>query len=243
MNKILKSLFIAIGSLALAIVLTFFIYVSNYEKATEPALEAMQSQNNVVVEETRSYITYLPETGSDIGIIFYPGGKVEPSVYSRVFSQLAQKGIGTVVVKMPFNLAMFNISGAESVLEDFSGIEKWYLGGHSLGGVFATSYLKDNMDKFEGMFFLASYPAADLSRSSIKVLSINGTLDTVINREGFEEGKKKLPPQSIFLDIEGGNHTQFGDYNLQKGDTEATISAEEQQRQIVEAIFDFITFL
>ena len=42
------------------------------------------------------------------------------------------------------------------------------------------------------------------------------------------------------VEIEGGNHAQFGNYGPQKGDLPATISAEEQQAQAVEAISDFI---
>ena len=42
------------------------------------------------------------------------------------------------------------------------------------------------------------------------------------------------------VEIEGGNHAQFGNYGPQKGDLPATISAEEQQTQTVEAISNFI---
>ena len=42
------------------------------------------------------------------------------------------------------------------------------------------------------------------------------------------------------VEIEGGNHAQFGNYGPQEGDLPATISAEEQQAQTVEAISDFI---
>ena len=40
------------------------------------------------------------------------------------------------------------------------------------------------------------------------------------------------------VEIEGGNHAQFGNYGPQKGDLPATISAEEQQAQAVDAITD-----
>ena len=40
--------------------------------------------------------------------------------------------------------------------------------------------------------------------------------------------------------IEGGNHAQFGNYGKQKGDPDATISAEEQQTIAVNAIVEFI---
>ena len=42
------------------------------------------------------------------------------------------------------------------------------------------------------------------------------------------------------MEIEGGNHAQFGNYGPQKGDLPATISAEEQQKQTVEAIEAFL---
>ena len=42
------------------------------------------------------------------------------------------------------------------------------------------------------------------------------------------------------VEIEGGNHAQFGNYGPQEGDLPAAISVEEQQAQAVEAITDFI---
>ena len=42
------------------------------------------------------------------------------------------------------------------------------------------------------------------------------------------------------MEIEGGNHAQFGNYGPQKGDQPATISAEEQQAQTVAAIEEFL---
>ena len=42
------------------------------------------------------------------------------------------------------------------------------------------------------------------------------------------------------VEIEGGNHAQFGNYGPQKGDLPATISAEEQQARTVAAIEEFL---
>ena len=42
------------------------------------------------------------------------------------------------------------------------------------------------------------------------------------------------------MEIEGGNHAQFGNYGPQKGDLPATISAQDQQAQTVEAIANFL---
>ena len=42
------------------------------------------------------------------------------------------------------------------------------------------------------------------------------------------------------VEIEGGNHAQFGNYSPQKGDLPAAISAEKQQKQTVKAIRNFL---
>lgn len=41
--------------------------------------------------------------------------------------------------------------------------------------------------------------------------------------------------------IPGGNHAQFGNYGVQKGDGTASISAEEQQVQTALAISNMVT--
>lgn len=240
MKKILKYGGFAILALALVAIIAFFIYVSDYEKATEPALVAMVSTDEVEVETSDDYIVYRPKGDVEAGFIFYPGGKVEPTVYSRVFHQLAESGIQTVVVKMPFNLAMFNINGAEAVFKLYPDMDQWYMGGHSLGGVFSTEYFKNHAEKFQGLIYMASYPSSDISDIEMKVLSLTGSLDTVLNRTQYEEAKEKLPTDTVYYEIVGGNHTQFGDYSLQKGDTEATISAEEQHDEIITQILRFM---
>jgi hypothetical protein len=41
-------------------------------------------------------------------------------------------------------------------------------------------------------------------------------------------------------EIAGANHAQFGYYGMQLGDSSATISREEQQRQTAVAILTFL---
>ncbi len=49
-----------------------------------------------------------------------------------------------------------------------------------------------------------------------------------------------MPAGYAELCIEGGNHAGFGNYGKQKGDGEAKISSEEQQKQTLEAITQMI---
>jgi hypothetical protein len=67
------------------------------------------------------------------------------------------------------------------------------------------------------------------------VSSIYGTLDSVADPEKIAYSQALLPPDTVWVPIEGGNHAQFGYYGPQPGDAAATISREEQQAQAVDA--------
>jgi dienelactone hydrolase len=237
MIKKFKKTAIVLIIFLIIVLIAFLIYTMNYEKADELALDAMASSN--IITETDEYIEY-EAPGSTTGLIFYPGGKVEEAAYSRLFIQLAEEGITTWVVKMPFHLAVFNVTGAQSVIDNYPEIENWYFSGHSLGGVMVTEYCLENREVTSGIIYLASYSSSDISNTDINVLSLKGSLDGLVTEDDFEASKDLLPEDAVFYIIEGGNHSQFGDYGLQENDVEATITPEEQQGFTVEKIMEFI---
>jgi hypothetical protein len=49
------------------------------------------------------------------------------------------------------------------------------------------------------------------------------------------EAQAQLPPDTVFVPIEGGNHEQMGYYTGQPNDGVATISRAEQQAQVAAA--------
>ena len=73
--------------------------------------------------------------------------------------------------------------------------------------------------------------------------SIYGTLDGLATTEKIAASRPQLPPTTEWVAIAGGNHAQFGWYGPQSGDNPATISREEQQRQIVEATLRLLVSL
>ncbi len=105
----------------------------------------------------------------------------------------------------------------------------------------AASYLYSNPGVADGLILWASYPAEsnNLSASGLKALSIYGTLD-MAGMDKFDASRTLLPADTTWAVIEGGNHAQFGDYGFQPGDNVATISAAEQQAQIVDATILFL---
>jgi pimeloyl-ACP methyl ester carboxylesterase len=147
-----------------------------------------------------------------VGFVFYPGGKVEYSAYKPLMEACASRGIACVIVKMPFNLAVFDVNGAEGITDMYPEISEWYIGGHSLGGSMAASYISENSDEYKGLVLLGSYSTADLSEKKIEVLSVFGSEDKVMNKEKYNESKINLPANFEEVIIEGGCHAYFGMY-------------------------------
>jgi hypothetical protein len=101
----------------------------------------------------------------------------------------------------------------------------------------AASYLADHVTEYSGLILLASYSTKDLHSTSLKTCTIYGSEDKVLNQNKYHRFLRRIFPRTITrVEIPGGNHGQFGDYGVQKGDGTASISREEQQNQTVQAI-------
>ena len=186
-------------------------------------------------------VIFRPDGGETVaGLIFYPGGKVEHTAYTPLMEALASEGILCVLVEMPFRLAVLDMNAAKGVPEAFPEVERWYMGGHSLGGSMAASYLASHTEDFAGLILLGAYSTADLSGSGLSVLSVYGSEDGVLNREKYAEYRPNLPEGFTETVIEGGNHAFFGAYGEQNGDGTATVTPAEQLRQTVEAILTLL---
>jgi dienelactone hydrolase len=237
----IRKVLIGLAMLTVITAGAFFWYVNDYYQATAEAVEALKSGGSVTITETDDAITFAPDgENPEEGIIFYPGGKVEAEAYAPLLRSLAEADLLVVVAKMPFHLAVFDADAAETIMEQEESVQDWYLAGHSLGGVMASSFAADRSDEVAGLIFLASYPSSDLTEAQFPALSIYGSEDEVLNRESYDEAQVKLPDDYTEIVLDGGNHGQFGDYGTQSGDGTATISTVQQQQLTVEAITSFI---
>lgn len=229
-----KKLKVALISLATFLILLcggFYIYTLDYYRADDTAVTAM-GVSDITTESAGSDIILYPPEDRDLktALIFYPGGKVEYTAYMPLLEQLARQGLTCVLVRMPFNLAVFDIGAAESIYPLLPEIEHWLVGGHSLGGAMASSYAGNNVDKISGLILLGAYPVND---AVLPTLAVYGSEDIMLDKE-------KLTGLENVLEIPGGNHAQFGNYGVQDGDGTAAISREDQQKQTVTTIITFI---
>ncbi len=230
MKKRLRIMLIVIIAVLILLVGGFLIYASDYYRADDVASSAMQS--DAIMIDKNDHIILSPTNPGETAMIFYPGAKVEYFAYLPILEKIKENtGITCILVKMPFNMAIFDSDAADSIIAQFPDVKNWYMAGHSMGGAMASDYASNNQDKIEGLILLGAYLYGNYPAEN--TLTIYGSFNTSV--------EEKIDYTENIVVIEGGNHAQFGNYGKQKGDTDATISREDQQNIAVEAIREFLT--
>ncbi len=220
-----------IGIIIAVVIIIFLIWAADYYRAEKTALAILENEN---VQVKDGVVVLSPNEESDEGFIFYPGGKVEAVAYLPILQKIVDEiGMNCYLVEMPLNLAFFNSDAAKEVMQDYDEIEKWYVGGHSLGGAMASDFASKNPDLVEGLVVMGAYVYGDYPTEN--ALTVYGTFNS--------ELEDNIDYTDNIVIIEGGNHAQFGNYGKQSGDEDATISAEEQQDITVDAMAEFFSYL
>jgi len=210
------------------------------QEATERAVKVL-NDNGIQLED--GLLVFRPNSTTDRGLIYYPGGLVDPEAYAVTAKGIADAGYLVVIPKMPLNLAFMGVNRADRIRADNPEIDTWIIGGHSLGGAMAAEYAKNNEDSIDGLIMFASYPARyeDFVDFPNPILTITSSKDPgAPKQEAFYE---TVSDSAQIVVIEGGNHRQYGDYSYQKGDGVATISVVEQQELIIAATVQFMDAL
>ena len=230
------------------VVAVLAVFVGGFYGWTRMARYAAFPEALAVAERAdtvRGWTVFEPAQAPIAGFVFYPGGLVDADAYAPLMRRLADGGVLAVIVPMPLELAVFGIGRAGAVIEAVPQVGTWVIGGHSLGGAMAAEFVKGDPTAFDGIAFLASFPAeaTDLSALPIRAVSTYGTENGLTQPEGFEASMVRLPPGSELVVIDGGNHAGFGHYGPQTGDGTATIDREEQQRQTAATLLAFVRSL
>jgi dienelactone hydrolase len=241
MKTWLKRIALAILLVLVVGTVAFVAWSLNPLEAMPEAVAALKSDADVLVTDADWMIFTPVNAGVQTGVIIYPGGHVDPRAYSPLAKEIARAGYLVILPPVPLNLAFTTINVADEIMAAYPAIEHWYVGGHSLGGAMAAEYVAANADKVDGLFLWASYSAESTDLSAIpnlKVLSIYGTEDG--GAEEIRLSKERSPKDTVWVEMQGGNHAQFGWYGIQPGDGVATISREEEQAWILKETLAFI---
>jgi len=220
----------------------FVVWAETPPAPMAEAFEALKSDSSATVS-TGSWLVFNPVSNtSTIGLIIYPGGRVDFRSYAPSAHAIAAEGYLVVIPQMPLNLAVFGVNIASDVIRSYPQITSWAIGGHSLGGTMAAQFAYENPTKIKGLLLWAAYPASgtDLSKRTLLVTTIHGSNDGLVNTAQIDSSLRQLPPSTVRVEIAGGNHAQFGWYGDQDGDNLATITRESQQNQTITATINLL---
>ena len=231
-----KIITVSLGILLSILVLGFsgfYIWSQQTYKASEEVTSYVDLDE---IRTEENWLIFEPKEKPKSGIILYPGAKVETEAYSYYAQGLADKDYLVIVPKVNLNFALLDINQAELIMDEFSDITNWYVGGHSLGGVAAASYAYEHLEDVRGLILLGSYPsdASNFSETDLPILSLYAEFDGLTTTDKITDTKYLLSSDTTLHEIKGGNHAQFGMYGTQGGDGKATISAKEQQNEMIE---------
>ena len=210
-----KIILLAVLAAVLIIIGACAVWLATYYRADMDAIVSYSDDHlSSVVQDTleNGDIAFMSTAEPEYGIIFYPGARVEHTAYIPLMKKLAEDGILTYICRMPLNLALLDMNAAENALRRYPGVEHWYLAGHSMGGVAAAKYLAHDPGRFDGLILLAAYSADDLTETDLKVLSVCGSEDGVMNWKKYKDSLSNLPDGHLEYVIDGGCHAYFGMY-------------------------------
>ncbi len=222
----------------IVVFILFWLYV-NYSTypAEEKYLAKIKANEKLSIEENREsnlfVITPQKKNPEYPSLVFYPGGLVEPSAYLYKMSHLAiNLKTNVFIIQPPFNASIFAINSADKVFEHYESVnqekltEIW-VGGHSLGGIAACRYAKNNPNKIHGVFLFGSYCDQNIKDHEFKIISIMGLEDNIIDWENYTNARQNLPPHAKIQEVEGLNHSDFGNYGIQDGDGKSQLNNQE----------------
>lgn len=237
-RRIAAWVFGTLGGLILVAVIGIVIWSQVGVMAAEPEpVAAVQANPAIDVNDTSTAIILTPASGSTgAGLLFYPGGKVDPWAYAAKLSGLVEEGTTVVIVRPWLNLAFFDLRPLSTFTDLAPEVDTQAVGGHSLGGVKACMMSAEA----EKLILFASYCAGDVSDSGVAALSLAGSEDGLSTPEKIADARPLLPAGAELIEIEGASHSSFGDYGLQPGDGTPTISDQDMTAQITDAAASFL---
>lgn len=227
----LKRVLAGLAVLIVLALVAFGVWANMVMPGDREAALKVWNDTSVSVTSTDHSIVMTPSTGeSTDGLVFIPGAKVDPYAYMYKLSKMVEQGRTVVITKPTLNLAFFDSRPLDTFEADAPWVENWAVGGHSLGGVKACMLAEDS--NVTELVLLGSYCANDLSRTDLTVISYAGANDGLSTPDMIADSAANLPPTTAFIEIAGANHASFGDYGVQPGDGEATISSAEMRDQL-----------
>lgn len=239
--KTIHKWWVRLGTAALVVFLAWGL-ICFQDWGVDPAVLA--TGGNVVVRISESDIRFLPRRSHSTGLLFFPGALVDPEAYAPFLRSIAEKGYPVVLVKLPLRGFSTEAAAVEAevrarrALGEQAEVKRWIAGGHSKGGLFACRVALALPESVERLVLIGTaHPREiDLTRAGFGVTKILATKDGMASPERARASAHRVPVDTRWVVIEGGNHSQFAHYGFQFGDRFATISRDEQQARALREV-------
>lgn len=237
---------IRLGFLSWAVFSTAWLANSMRTRGVDAAL--LQTSATVAVADTATSLAFTPTApaSQSPALLFFCGSGVTAEAYAPLLRPLADAGQPVFIVKLPWRFAPLEshkaeaLTRARAVMAAHPEVSRWVVSGHSLGAALACRLAAAQPADFAALVLVGTtHPKADdLSRLTLPVTKVYATHDGIAPVERVMSNRRLLPAATRWVEIAGGNHSQFGHYGHQLFDGEAAISREEQQQQTLAALRD-----
>jgi pimeloyl-ACP methyl ester carboxylesterase len=237
-----------LGFLVWASFSTLWLANSVRTRGVDTAL--FRSDAAVNVKDGTKTLEFLPARSNTVpGLIFLCGSGVSAHAYAPLLRPIAEAGYPVFIVKLPYRFAPLEshkesaVARAHNVVTTHTGIAQWVLAGHSLGGALACRVVQSAPTAFAAMVLIGTTHPKEMDLSSVatRVTKVYASNDGVAPRDRILSNKRLLPQDTQWVEIEGGNHSQFGHYGHQLFDGKASISRETQQIQTRSALLEALS--
>ena len=154
-----------------------------------------------------------------------------------MFYNLAKEGYDCLMINVPLRHAVFGKNSGDAVMKQYN-YKKWLFAGHSMGGMAISDFAASKADEIDGVILLGAHATKKLYDKNVKVLSMYGDKDTVVNKKAVSKDRENLGKNFVEYVINGGNHAGWAYYGVQAMDSPAEISQEKQQQLGIEKILE-----
>jgi dienelactone hydrolase len=214
------------------------IWLANsYRTRGVPAAQLRTSPAVAVVQDSATLALSPAAAAGKSALIFFCGSGVAAEAYVPMLYPIAETGHAVYIVKLPWRFAPLAshkeeaANRARAVVAAHPEVAHWIVSGHSLGGALACRVVQSDPEVFAGLVLVGTtHPKqVDLSALPMPVTKVYASNDGVAPPGRMFTNRRLLPQATRWIEIKGGNHSQFGHYGHQLFDGEATVSREAQQ--------------
>jgi pimeloyl-ACP methyl ester carboxylesterase len=226
------------------------LWLANSVRTQGVADGLLQNSQGVSVLDRPIALEFLPaRPHGKPALIFICGSGISAHAYAPLLRPVAEAGYPVFVVKLPYRFAPLAshkdevLVRASSLIAAHPEIAHWVISGHSLGGALAARVAQADRGVMAALVLIGTtHPKLDdFSKLDVPVTKVYATNDGIAPADRVMANKGLLPEHTEWVEIEGGNHSQFGHYGHQLFDGKATISRELQQALTRAALLKALT--